>query len=192
MDTINTQPTSTTPTADNRPRDNRPRDQRAEEAVRFARTIFEQGPDWVTFLREVMGVNGTVRGLFVQTEELAWFEKSEYHAEIQHMVAQLRNQVVATTDGDDKEPTKVITVRLPKSLHELLRKEAHEHSTSMNKLCISKLLQVINDEFIPSDVAGQEKVEMVRVDPPHTEPSGPHQTASEQNPVRSESPRAFG
>ncbi len=45
----------------------------------------------------------------------------------------------------------MITVRLPKSLHEALRVEAHEHRTSMNKLCISKLLQFIDAENVPSE-----------------------------------------
>ena len=45
----------------------------------------------------------------------------------------------------------MITVRLPKSLHESLRTEAHEKRTSMNKLCISKLLQMIDTELIPGD-----------------------------------------
>ncbi len=48
-----------------------------------------------------------------------------------------------------QEPTRVITVRLPKSLHEALRVEAHEHRTSMNKLCISKLLQIIDGQQVP-------------------------------------------
>ena len=47
----------------------------------------------------------------------------------------------------------VITVRLPESLHESLRIEAHEHHTSMNKLCISKLLQLIEENMIPSGSA---------------------------------------
>ena len=71
------------------------------------------------------------------------------YAEIQQMVAKLRERNGAQTD--DKEPTRVITVRLPKSLHESLRAEAHEKRTSMNKLCISKLLQVIDDQLIPHD-----------------------------------------
>jgi hypothetical protein len=50
----------------------------------------------------------------------------------------------------------VITVRLPKSLHEALRHEAHNHKTSMNKLCISKLLQVIADDLVPSDLERRE------------------------------------
>jgi predicted HicB family RNase H-like nuclease len=44
-----------------------------------------------------------------------------------------------------------ITVRLPKSLHESLRAEAHDRKTSMNQLCISKLLQVIDAEMVVSE-----------------------------------------
>ena len=47
----------------------------------------------------------------------------------------------------------MITVRLPKSMHESLRTEAHDLRTSMNKLCISKLLQVIGEEMIPNERA---------------------------------------
>ena len=45
----------------------------------------------------------------------------------------------------------MITVRLPKSLHESLRAEAHEKRTSMNKLCISKLLQFIDTDLVPTE-----------------------------------------
>jgi len=34
-------------------------------------------------------------------------------------------------------------------LHESLRHEAHERHTSMNKLCISKLLQIVDRELVP-------------------------------------------
>ena len=60
------------------------------------------------------------------------------------MLARLRQK---SNRGETQEPTRVITVRLPQSLHEALQAEAHLHQTSMNKLCISKLLQVIEDEF---------------------------------------------
>ena len=39
-------------------------------------------------------------------------------------------------------------MRLPKSLHETLQEEAFEHRTSMNKLCISKLLQFIDSDKV--------------------------------------------
>jgi hypothetical protein len=49
------------------------------------------------------------------------------------------------------EPTKVITVRLPRSILEALLTEAHEHETTVNQLCISKLMQCIERDLVPSD-----------------------------------------
>jgi hypothetical protein len=39
-------------------------------------------------------------------------------------------------------------------MHEYLRTEAHDLRTSMNKLCISKLLQVIEQDLIPTERSG--------------------------------------
>ena len=47
-----------------------------------------------------------------------------------------------------REKTRMITVRLPESLHALLQQEADEMNTSMNKLCISKLLQIIDEQLV--------------------------------------------
>lgn len=49
-----------------------------------------------------------------------------------------------SAETDDNEPTRVVTIRLPKSLHESLKAEAYDHHTSINKLCIAKLLQVVD------------------------------------------------
>ncbi len=38
-----------------------------------------------------------------------------------------------------REPIRVITPRIPKSLHESLKAEAHERGVSLNRLCIAKL-----------------------------------------------------
>ena len=118
---------------------------RGQEAVRVATQMFEQRPDWVTFFREILGVGGVVRRLFPEVDDFKAFEKTAQFAEIQRLLVALRES------GDGKaetaqEPTRVITVRLPMSLHESLRAEAHSRHTSINKLCISKLLQVIDDE----------------------------------------------
>jgi len=118
-------------------------------AQRIANEMFHQQPDWITFFREVLGVDGLLRKLFVNPEELAAFEKTEEYNEIQLMLAKLRDKSGAAADG--REPTRVITVRLPKSLHESLRAEAHDRKTSMNQLCISKLLQVIDAELIAAE-----------------------------------------
>jgi len=126
-------------------------EERLQTATRIADKMFQQQPDWVTFFREVLGVDGLVRKLFTTPEEMADFEKSAEHAEIQAMVAKLREKDKTGAASDGKEPTRVITVRLPKSLHESLRAEAHDRKTSMNQLCISKLLQVIEEQMIVTE-----------------------------------------
>ena len=59
-------------------------------------------------------------------------------------------RITAEIEGED---TRVITVRLPRSMHEALRAEAYTEHTSMNKLCISKLLQKIGSNLVPTDGA---------------------------------------
>ena len=117
---------------------------RKQEAYRIALNLYQADPDWVTFFREILGIGGVVRRLFPEAKSLLEFEETTEHAEIQLMLARLRQK---SNRGETQEPTRVITVRLPQSLHETLQAEAHLHQTSMNKLCISKLLQVIENEF---------------------------------------------
>jgi predicted HicB family RNase H-like nuclease len=117
--------------------------------LQAARQLYESEPDWVTFFREILGVDGVVRRQFTRLEELTAFEKSPEFEQIQKWLVKLREQKNAT--DTESEPTRVITVRLPKSMHEYLRTEAHDLRTSMNKLCISKLLQVIEQDLIPTE-----------------------------------------
>ena len=119
------------------------------EVLQVAENLYRQTPDWVTFFREVLGIDGAVRKRFPSFEELTAFEKSDEFDKIQKMLVKLREK--RTTADPETEPTRVITVRLPKSMHEYLRTEAHDLRTSMNKLCISKLLQVIGEEMIPNE-----------------------------------------
>jgi predicted HicB family RNase H-like nuclease len=120
-------------------------EERKQTAQRIAAEMYSHQPDWLTFFREVLGVDGLVRKIFSTPEELAAFEKTEEYGEIQQMLARLRERTAVSENG--KEPTRVITVRLPKSLHESLRAEAHDRKTSMNQLCIAKLLKVIEEEM---------------------------------------------
>jgi predicted HicB family RNase H-like nuclease len=123
-----------------------------QQILTTAKRLYEQEPDWVTFFREVLGVDGMVRGSFASLEELAAFERSQEFEQIQKWLVKLREQRNST--DTESEPTRVITVRLPKSMHEYLRTEAHDLRTSMNKLCISKLLQVIEQDLIPAERTG--------------------------------------
>ena len=125
---------------------------RRHTAQRIATEMFHQQPDWITFFREVLGVDGLLRRLFPKPEELTSFEKTAEYNEIQLMLAKLRERSGSQADG--KEPTRVITVRLPKSLHEFLQVEAHEKCTSMNQLCISKLVQWLDSDLAASKTGG--------------------------------------
>ena len=120
----------------------------SQDVYKVAHELFGKDPDWVTFFREVLGLEGAARRTYPEASSLAEFEKTEEYCEIQQMLAKLRER---NGPGSTTEPTRVITVRLPQSLHEALRTEAHEKKTSMNKLCISKLLQNVDAELIPAD-----------------------------------------
>jgi len=120
-----------------------------QEVLQVAQTLYQQNPDWVTFFREVLGTDGTIRKAFPAHEELADFEQSEEFDSIQQCLVKLRER--RTVADPETEPTRVITDRLPKSMHEYLRTEAHDLRTSMNKLCISKLLQMIGEDKIPHE-----------------------------------------
>jgi hypothetical protein len=138
-------------------------DEKHIEVKRMAEDLFAQGPDWTTFYREILGVKGIVRHVFPTPHARAEFERTETFGEILHLVTKLRRKrpVEAAPDEEDaaeappkasnEEPTRVITVRLPKSMHETLRAEAYEHRTSVNKLCISKLLQFIDADKVPTE-----------------------------------------
>ncbi len=115
-----------------------------QKVLQVAKELYQGNPDWVTFFREVLGVNGAARNVFPNQNDYVAFEKSPQHSEIQQMVMNLRHRKIP--GGNHNEATRVITVRLPESLHEALKAEANDHKTSMNKLCISKLLQVLMDE----------------------------------------------
>lgn len=130
-------------------------DLRREKVIQMARRRFEQATDWVVFFREVLSSDGLVSAVFPTPEVLADFERCPEFQEIQQMVAQLRER--KPNNSDEQEPTRVITVRLPKSLHQSLLNEADRKHTSMNKLCISKLLQMIDDAYVPADKSSSKK-----------------------------------
>lgn len=125
-------------------------DERLTEVRHTAKTLYSLAPDWVTFYREILGMQGIVRRNFPTRDSFIEFEKSETFQQIQQMLSKLREQ--GPVPGNPEEPTRVVTVRLPQSLHESLRIEAHEHQTSMNKLCISKLLQFIDGQMVPAEI----------------------------------------
>lgn len=119
---------------------------KAQEVLRIASQICDQDPDWVTFFREVLGLGGVMRRAYPETADLNAFERTKEYSQIQAMLSRLRER--GRGKPNRQEPLRVITVRMPKSLHDSLRAEAHERRTSMNKLCIAKLLQMVDGEMV--------------------------------------------
>ena len=122
-------------------------DQKGAESLRVAQDAFAKTGNWVVFYREILGVDGVVRKLFTTAEQMRAFETTSEFSELQEMVAAVRSQ--DTSKGDSAEPERMITIRLPKSLHDSLRAESDEMNLSINKLCISKLLQRIDTRYVP-------------------------------------------
>jgi hypothetical protein len=114
--------------------------EKLEEARRVAANLHRKRPDWITFHRVLFGVGGEIVRLFPSAAERDAFEQTDVYAAIEAMEEDLRRHRIRQ---DDPEPTRIITVRLPRSVHEALRDEAISRKLSINKLCIAKLITAI-------------------------------------------------
>ncbi len=113
-----------------------------------ATELFGVAPTWTAFYRETLGGSGVARALFVDSDEAREYERSDEHSKILEMLTVLRSRDLP--ENDPHEQQRMITVRIPKSLHDAICDEANELSVSVNKLCISRLLQKVDPAMIPS------------------------------------------
>lgn len=113
----------------------------------ICQALFPSTPDWAIFYREVLGPKGIVRQMFPTRAQRAQFRRTETYAEIQRMLAELRRK--GPLRPHHEELTDTITVRLPRCVYDALSAEAKEHRTTLNQLCISKLLQPIDKALVP-------------------------------------------
>jgi predicted HicB family RNase H-like nuclease len=113
--------------------------QKLAEARRVAVDLYRKRPDWIAFHRALFGVDGEIVRLFSTAAEREAFTQSQEYAQIEAMEEDLRRQRIPSEA--DPEPTRIITVRLPRSIHEALREEASSRKISINKLCIAKLIK---------------------------------------------------
>lgn len=122
-------------------------DARCGQTLPLAEAAFAQTGSWVVFFREILGPEGVIRTLFTTPEERERFQSTEQYCQLQEMLAAIRSQ--DNSKGDANEPERMITIRLPKSLHETLAAESEDANLSINKLCITKLIQSVNSRFVP-------------------------------------------
>lgn len=116
----------------------------AAAVLQVAERLYAMDPEWVVFFREVLGVDGIVRRTFSDAESLIRFECSPQYARIREMLDALRTR---QQEGPvERESQRVVTVRMPRSLHETLKNEAGLLRVSVNTLCISKLMKLIDEQ----------------------------------------------
>jgi predicted HicB family RNase H-like nuclease len=116
----------------------------ATAVLHVAERLYSMNPEWVVFFREVLGVEGIVRRTFSDPESLLRFECSPQYARIREMLDALR--VRQQERPADRETQRVVTVRMPRSLHETLKAEADQMRVSINTLCISKLMKLLDEQ----------------------------------------------
>jgi len=119
-------------------------DHAAAAVLEVAERLHSMGPEWVVFFREVLGVDGIVRRTFNTPEALIRFECTPHYARIREMLDELRER--ERDRPSERETQRVVTVRMPSSLHETLKAEADQMRVSINALCISKLMKLIDGE----------------------------------------------
>ncbi|MCA9130824.1 MAG: hypothetical protein KDB22_27255 [Planctomycetales bacterium] len=120
---------------------------RCRQAFEVANDLFGNAPTWVCFYRELMGGRGMIHILFETDEDFGQFLRSEQYHQIQLMLTALRSR--DQPENDPNDPQRMITVRLPKSLHESICEEALRLKISVNRLCISRMLQLLDPQMIP-------------------------------------------
>lgn len=127
--------------------DDVPMESRPALVLRMAEEAFAKTGSWVIFYREMLGCNGVVSQLYETKEARRYFETTPEFEELLEMVAAIRSQ----DDGKagTHEPVRVITVRMPRSLHEATVREAEELELSINNYCLTKLLQPANAKCTP-------------------------------------------
>lgn len=119
-------------------------DHAASAVLEVAERLHAMAPEWVVFFREVLGVDGIIRRTFNTPEALVRFECTPHYARIREMLDELREK--QREKPVEREAQRVITVRMPSSLHETLKAEADALRVSINTLCISKLMKLIDGE----------------------------------------------
>ncbi len=113
----------------------------ATAVLHTAQRLHAMHPEWVVFFREVLGVDGIVARTFGSGNARAEFECTPHYARIRELLDDLRSR--ERDQPADRESNRVVTVRMPRSLHEALKAEAAERRVSINTLCIAKLLQAL-------------------------------------------------
>lgn len=136
------------------------RRERAAAALRMANVVAEKSPNWETYFHAVLGAGGIVPRLFPMPEDVRQFADTDEYARIHALLDALKS--ADQTKAGDMTVTTELGVRIPNSMHASLKAEAEESGVSLNSLCLSKLIQAIDPEFIPALAGDQQPPKSTR------------------------------
>ena len=112
-----------------------------QQALAHAQKLAEQGADVATFWNALFGVGGYCGRMFPTESERTAFAKSAEWRQVFELMGTLDDselsdpefaELAASTNG-------ALSVRIPKSLHAALLREAKREGVSLNQLCAAKL-----------------------------------------------------
>jgi predicted HicB family RNase H-like nuclease len=110
---------------------------KAKKALKQACQAAESD-DWVTLHNAVFGIDGVVHELFKTASERTAFSETAEFKEIWRMIEELQGaddgylQKLSSANGN-------VSIRMPRSLHAALLREADAEGVSLNQLCVGKL-----------------------------------------------------
>jgi predicted HicB family RNase H-like nuclease len=122
--------------------------ERCKLLVESVAEFFGPAPTWTAFFRESLGRNGLARTLFPTEAEYQMFCESPEYSQVLEMLTALRAKNLP--ENDPTESQKMITIRIPSSLHDVICDEANAMQVSVNTLCISRMFQPLAKELMPA------------------------------------------
>ena len=118
-----------------------------EQALQVVKQAAADSEHWSVALDQALGVNTPWHTLLREWERQKAI-RSEAYGQIQTIISEMRLRPTSHKN-EDRKAARVITVRMPASMHELLCQESRDMRTSLNKLCITKLLQHVRLPEVP-------------------------------------------
>lgn len=133
--------------------DDLPMERWPAQILQLAEEAFAKTGSWVVFYRAMLGIGGVVDQFYTNADARRYFETTAEFAELLEMVTAIRSQ--DDSNANAHEPTRVITVRMPRSMHEATIREAEELELCVNSYCLTKLLQPANPRFTPLELGNR-------------------------------------
>ncbi len=114
--------------------------ERGCQLLAFARKQLDHGSSGFDLFLALFGSRGKARMLFPTKKEWLAFERSDENKELQKLIENLPTSNQLALNGDF-----ALTLRLPKSVHTALTKEAAAEGVSLDQLCLSKLVAQLRE-----------------------------------------------